>query len=86
MSYAGYFKKKKKKKNRSEMQTYYPESTFFYVNASAESRSMRGASHQPTFRDDCLAICHTYLHCLPREWISFCVSGTVEVGADAAWI
>ena len=43
--------------------------------ALAESRSMRGASHQPIFMGDCLTICHTYLPCLPREWISFCVLG-----------
>ena len=28
--------------------------------ASAESRSVRGASHQPIFMGDCLTICHTY--------------------------
>ena len=33
--------------------------------APAESRSMRGASHQPIFMGDCLTICHTYLPCLP---------------------
>ena len=32
MSYAEYFKKKTKKKSRSEMQTYHPESTFFYIS------------------------------------------------------
>ena len=54
--------------------------------ASAESLSARGASHEPIFMVDCLTIFHTYLPCLPREWISFCVSGTVEVSADAAWM
>ena len=54
--------------------------------ASAESRSVRGASHQPIFMGDCLTICHTYWPCLPREWVSFCVTGAVEVSADAAWI
>ena len=54
--------------------------------ASTESRSVRGASRQPIFMDDCLTICHTYLPCLPREWVSFCVSGAVEVSADAARI
>ena len=54
--------------------------------ASAESRSVRGASHQPIFMSDCLTICHMHLPCLPREWVSFCVSGAVEVGRDAAWI
>ena len=29
--------------------------------ASAESRNVRGASHQPIFMGDCLTICHTYL-------------------------
>ena len=29
----------------------------------AESRSVRGASHQPIFMGDCLTICHTYLPC-----------------------
>ena len=33
--------------------------------APAESRSVRGASHQPIFMGDCLTICHTYLPCLP---------------------
>ena len=54
--------------------------------ASAESRSVRGASHQPIFIGDCLTICHMYLPCLPREWVSFCVSGDVEVSVDVAWI
>ena len=54
--------------------------------ASAESRSVRGASHQPIFMGGCLTISHMYLPCLPREWISFCVSGTAEVNADAAWM
>ena len=54
--------------------------------ASAESWSVRGASHQPIFMGDWLTICHTYLPCWPREWISFCVSGTVQVSADAAWM
>ena len=54
--------------------------------ASAESRSVRGASHQPIFMGDCLTVCHTCLPCLPREWISFCVSGTVEVSVDAEWM
>ena len=52
--------------------------------ASAESQSMRGASHQPIFMGDCLNICHMYLPCLPSEWISFCVAGDIEVSADAA--
>ena len=33
--------------------------------APAESRSVRGASHQPIFMGDCPTICHTYLPCLP---------------------
>ena len=82
----GISKKKRKRKIEVKCKPITQKVLFSMLNASAESRSMRGASHQPTFRDDCLAICHTYLHCLPREWISFCVSGTVEVGADAAWI
>ena len=39
--------------------------------ASAESRSVRGASHQPNFMGDCSTICHMYLPCLPGEWVSF---------------
>ena len=54
--------------------------------ASAESRSVRGASHQPIFMGDCLTICHMYLPCLPREWVTFCVSGTAEVSVDSAWM
>ena len=54
--------------------------------ASAESRSVRGASHQPIFMGDCLTICETYLPCLPREGVSFCVSGAAEVSTNAAWI
>ena len=27
-----------------------------------------------------------YLPCLPREWVSFCVSGTAEVSVDVAWM
>ena len=53
---------------------------------SAESRSVWGASHQPIFMGDCLTICHTYFPCLPREWLSLCVSGSAEVGVDAAWM
>ena len=52
--------------------------------ASAEFRSMSGASHQPIFMGDCLTIYHMYLPCLPSEWISLCVPGTIEVIADAA--
>ena len=59
--------------------------SFMWI-ASAESRSVRGASHQPIFMSDCLTICHTHLLCMPREWVSFCVSGAVEVGRDAEWI
>ena len=54
--------------------------------ASGESRSVRGPSHQPIFMGDCVAICQTYLPSLPGAWISFCVSGTAEVGANAAWM
>ena len=53
--------------------------------ASAESRSMRGASHQPILMGDCLTICHMYLPCLPGEWVSFCAPGAIAVSADAAW-
>ena len=53
--------------------------------ASAESRSVRGASHQPIFMGDCLTNCHTYLSCLPREWVT-CFSGSAEVSVDAMWM
>ena len=51
--------------------------------ASAESRSVRGASHQPIFMGDCLTICHMHLPCLPGEWFSFSVLGAVEVSVWA---
>ena len=53
--------------------------------ASAESRSVRGASHQPIFMGDCLTNCHTYLSCLPREWVT-CFTGSAEVSADVMWM
>ena len=53
--------------------------------ASAESRRVREASHQPIFMGDCLTICHMCLPCLPGEWVSFCVPGAIAVSADAAW-
>ena len=53
--------------------------------ASTESRSVRGASHQPIFMGDCLTNCHTYLPCLPREWVT-CFSGSAEVSVDATWM
>ena len=51
--------------------------------ASAESRSVRGASHQPVFMGDCRTICQTCLLCLPSKWVSFCVPGAIEVSEDA---
>ena len=40
--------------------------TYIYMwIASAESWSVRGASHQPIFMGDCLTIFHMYLPCLP---------------------
>ena len=47
--------------------------------APAESRSLRGAFHQPIFMSECLTICHMYLPCLPGEWVSFSMLGAVEV-------
>ena len=38
--------------------------------ASAESRSVRGASHQPVFMGSCLAISHMCMSCLPSGRIS----------------
>ena len=35
--------------------------------ASAKSRSVGGASHQPAFIGSCLAIGHICLHCLPSS-------------------
>ena len=35
--------------------------------ASANSRSVREASHQPAFMDSCLTINHTRLACLPSR-------------------
>ena len=53
--------------------------------ASAESRSVRGASHQPIFMGDCPTISHMYLPCLPGEWVSFCVPGAISLSVDTAW-
>ena len=52
--------------------------------ALAESRSLRGTSHQPIFMCDCLTIFHMHLPYLPGEWVSFSVLGAVEVAATAA--
>ena len=52
---------------------------------SAQSRSVRGASHHPNFISDCPTICHMYLTCLPGEWVSFCVAGTIAASMDAPW-
>ena len=41
--------------------------------ASAMSRSMRGASHQPGFMGSCLTISHMCLPCLPGGgWVNTC--------------
>ena len=53
--------------------------------ASAESRSVRGASHQPIFMGDYLTIYQTCLPCLPREWVT-CFSGSDEVSVDVMWM
>ena len=39
----------------------------FVLIASAKSRSLRRASHQPAFRNGYLTISHTCLPCLPSE-------------------
>ena len=57
-------------KNYTEVWDEIKEQTEFICDdnvwiAPAESRSVRGASHQPIFMGDCLTICHTYLPCLP---------------------
>ena len=49
--------------------------TEFVLIASAESRSARGASHQPAFMSSCLTISHTCLPCLPSGRASPSVSG-----------
>ena len=53
---------------------------------SAESRSVRGASHQLIFMGNCLTICYMYFPCLLGEWVSFCLPGTIAVSANAAWM
>ena len=53
--------------------------------APAESRSVRGASHQPIFMGDYLTIYQTCLPCLPREWVT-CLSGSDEVSVDVMWM
>ena len=45
--------------------------------ASAKSRSVRGASHQPAFMSSCLTIGHTCLPCLPSGGVSPSVPGVV---------
>ena len=37
--------------------------------ASAKSRNVRGASHQPALMGSCLTISHTCLTCLPSRWV-----------------
>ena len=64
---------------------FLPDGFFKMVSASAESRSVRGASHQPIFMGDYLTIYQTCLLCLPREWVT-CFSGSAEVSVDAMWM
>ena len=46
----------------------------FVQIASAKSRSVRGASHQPDFMGNCLNISHMCLHCVPDGgWVIPCV-------------
>ena len=47
------------------------------VIASAKSRSVRGASHQPAFMSGCLTISHTCLPCLPSARVSPSVLGVI---------
>ena len=49
----------------------------YLMNASAKSRSVRGASHQPAFMSSCLAIIHTCLPCLPSGRASPSVPGVI---------
>ena len=49
--------------------------------ASAKSRSVRGASHQPAFMDSCLTTSHMCLPCLPGGgWASPCVLWPLVIG------
>ena len=43
--------------------------------ASAKSRNVRGASHQPVFMSSCLTISHTCFPCLPSGRVSPSVPG-----------
>ena len=44
--------------------------------ASAKSRSVRGASHQPVLMGSCLTISHTCLTCLPSRSVKSLYSTT----------
>ena len=51
--------------------------------ASAKSRRVRKASHQPAFVSSCLTISHTFLPCLPTGRVYPCVSGVIEGNENA---
>ena len=51
--------------------------TMLLLIASAKSRSLRGASHQPAFMSSCLTISHTCLPCLPSGRVSPSVPGVI---------
>ena len=52
--------------------------------ASAKSRSVRGASHQPAFMSSCLTIGHMCLPCLPSGGVSPSVLVLSE-GSEDIW-
>ena len=54
--------------------------------ASAKSRSVRGASHQPAFMGICLTISHMCLPCLPGGgWASPCVLWPLVIGLNGVF-
>ena len=62
-----------------------PNILFVYMwIASAESRSVRGASHQPIFMGDCLFVTHICPVC-PGNGSVFVYLVLFKVSADAMW-
>ena len=53
--------------------------------ASAKSRSVREAGHQPAFMSGCLTISHTCLPCLPSERTLLFWRYLFVVGREVSW-
>ena len=56
----------------------------FMQIASAKSRSVMGASHQPAFIVNCLTISLTCLPCLRSRWASPCALSLLMIGLNSA--